>query len=280
MSRARKHLVLPLDTHPRQGGSKMIGSVAPRAAAGLLALLLSLALASNAFAAGDPSSKINLDHMGCDRQAGETLPNAQGDFICQQYANGNLGKTWSELDLVPFRLTASNGGQASETFSIALAGDYKSGGATGWDVLSALSVAGSQPAGCAVVTSGPQTISGDQSLIYRVVTITVPSGSSCQFDYYFRLALGAHLFPGSSLHSYVKQQNLSSLGNQTRQLPVKQILPQQLAKTMTAKQDQDVTWGITKTAPANVEFPDTCTAATRSAQAEIRAVAEVRSAAG
>ena len=247
----------------------MVGSLAPRAAVALLALLLSLALASNAFAAGDPSSKINLDHMGCDRQAGETLPNAQGDFICQQYANGNLGKTWSELDLVPFRLTASNGGESAETFSIALAGDYKSGGATGWDVLSALSVAASQPAGCAVVTSGPQTITGDESLIYRVVTITVPSGASCEFDYYFRLALGAHLFPGSSLHSYVKQQSLESLGNQTRQLPVKQILPQQLSKTMTAKQDQDVSWGITKTAPANVEFPDTCTAATRSAQAQI-----------
>ena len=56
---------------------------------------------------------------GCRLAAGETLPNADGDFICQDadYTTGNLGKLWNELDLVPYRTTIDGGG--SNAFVIA-----------------------------------------------------------------------------------------------------------------------------------------------------------------
>lgn len=43
---------------------------------------------------------------GCRKDASFTFPDG-GPFICpdEDYTTGNLGKTWNELDLVPYRIT-------------------------------------------------------------------------------------------------------------------------------------------------------------------------------
>ncbi|MCB9107426.1 MAG: hypothetical protein H6633_24695 [Anaerolineales bacterium] len=86
-------------------------------------------------------------------------------------------------------------------------------------------------------------------------------GTTCVFDYYERLALGSHLFPGSSLHSNLTNQNLGTQGIRAKDvsIPVKEILPQELNKTMTATQDQIHEWAISKeTNPASLIFNNTC----------------------
>jgi hypothetical protein len=92
-----------------------------------------------------------------------------------------------------------------------------------------------------------------------VLTITAPADSTCVLDYYERLALGSHLFPGSSLHSNLLNEDFGTagIGAKDRSIPVKEISPQELSKTMTASQDQDVHWTIAKdVTPANVDLND------------------------
>ena len=71
---------------------------------------------------------------GCRLDPGDTLPNSDGDFICEDadYTTGNQGKLWNELDLVPFRTTVDGGG---DLFVIAV--DREDAGHPGYDVLSA-----------------------------------------------------------------------------------------------------------------------------------------------
>jgi hypothetical protein len=241
-----------------------------RAAIGSLAALLTLAallaFASSAWAAPDPSNKISFKFEGCDLAPGETLPNADGDFVCADtsYNEGNLGKGWNELDLVPHRLTVGNSGSSSETFSVVITADAFDAGHPGYDVISVpvINDALSDP-GC-VVTAGPQTtlspgVGGIDESIYRLLTITAPADGTCVLDYYERLALGSHLFPGSSLHSNLLNQSFGTagIGAKDRSIPVKEISPQELDKTMTASQDQDVHWAISKEAsPVNVDLND------------------------
>src|SRR5215210_1560516 len=249
------------------------GGAVVRAAVGalvaLFALVLCGVLASSAWAAADPSNKISFKFEGCDLAAGESLPNGSGDFVCadSSYNAGNLGKGWNELDLVPYRLTVGNSGAGSETFSIAIAADAFEAGHPGYDVISEPEVnaliSTSGGAGCVVSSGGQQTlapgIGGIDQSIYRVLTITVPAGSTCVLDYYERLALGSHLFPGASLHSNLLNQNLGvqGIGAKDRSIPVNEILPQDLDKTMTASQDQDVHWAISKDAsPVNLALND------------------------
>src|SRR5947208_8555879 len=113
--------------------------------AALIALLTATALlpliAPSASAASDPASGTQTTLEGCNNPGGLTLPNGSGDFICPtaDYTTGNLGKNWSELDLVPLRVTvsASQSTDASSTFSFAVAVDNTNAGHVGFDFLSA-----------------------------------------------------------------------------------------------------------------------------------------------
>ena len=191
-------------------------------------------------------------------------------FICADgdYTTGNLGKTWNELDLVPHRLTATLGTQdaATTTYTMGITADHMDGGFPGYDVLTepVINVAKSD-ASCQIVV-GAQTViapgvGGTDSSLGRLLTITQDKGTTCVFDWVERLALGSHNFPGSSLHSNRTNQVWSTqgIGAADVSIPVKEILPQEIAKTMTAEQGQAYGWAIDKSAdPSSLEFANTC----------------------
>jgi uncharacterized repeat protein (TIGR01451 family) len=121
-------------------------------------------------------------------------------------------------------------------------------------------------ASCPAPTVGAQTsvspgLGGTGTSIYRLVTITQAKGSKCVYDYYGRLALGSHLYPGSSLHANLANESLGTagIGSKEVSIPVKEILPQELRKDMAATQGSDHIWNIYKEAtPVTLNFDDTC----------------------
>lgn len=199
------------------------------------------------------------------------LPNTDGDFICPDsyYTTGNLGKIWNELDLVPYRVTtdAGNSAPASQTYTIAVVLDSEDDGAPGYDVLSEPVINDALSDDQCEVSVGSELLTGNFGGIdesrYRLLTITQPRNTTCVLDYYGRLALGSHLFPGSSLHANLANENLESggVGQKEVSIPVKEIEPQTIAKDMTASQGADYTWNLYKEAmPATVDLGNTCEA--------------------
>jgi hypothetical protein len=219
---------------------------------------------SKTLAAVDPD-QVTFTLEGCRNNGGITLPNGNGDFICADsaYTTGNLGKNWSELDLVPFRVTTDLGSQAGATtdYTIAIALDYIDSGHTGYDFISAATTnAGLSDSSCSI-TSGPQQTTGGSTSIYRLITIHQSKGTTCVFDFYGRLALGSSLYPGASLHANLFNQSLgeSGVGSKEVSILVNEIAPQELDKDMGATQDSDHAWTLTKGAtPATKSIANTC----------------------
>ena len=231
-------------------------------------------------AAGADPDHVSFTLEGCRNNGGIVLP-IGGKFICPEsaYTTGNLGKGWNELDLVPHRVTTNAGTAApdSQTFKISITADHQKASAPGYDVISSpeLNVAKSD-ASCVVTSGGQMTTSGvggaDQS-IYRIVEVTQDKNTKCVFDYYERLALGSHLYPGSALHSNLLNKDLTSsgIGVKDVSIPVNEILPQEISKDMAASQGSDHLWNITKeTTPGKVYFTNSCDAGVeRSAKVDI-----------
>ncbi len=197
--------------------------------------------------------------------------NPPSSIICPDasYTTGNLGKGWNELDLVPHRITVGTGqsAPASQTFAFAVAVDSFDGGHPGYDVLSTLTLNTSlSSAACTAGTVGPQStlspgVGGTDVSLYRIVTLTQAKNLTCVYDFYARLALGSHLYPGSSLHANALNDTFGTAGIGARDvsIPVKEILPQELHKDMSASQGSDHIWTITKKpSPAHVDFTNTC----------------------
>lgn len=239
------------------------------AAMALMAVMLPIATNVASAVTPDPDH-VSFTLEGCRNDGSITLPIA-GEFICptSAYTTGNLGKGWNELDLVPFRLTAAAGGaaQSPQTYAMTVVLDNFDAGAPGYDVLSIPVLnAGLSDSSCQEPVVGPQTIltpglGGIDKSIYRLLTITQNKSTTCVYDYYGRLALGSHLFPGSSLHANLANQNLGTagIGSKDVSIPVKEIKPQELRKDMSATQDTDHVWNIFKEAtPATLSFDDTC----------------------
>jgi hypothetical protein len=212
---------------------------------------------------------------GCRNDGTIMLPNSGGKFICPDsaYTTGNLGKGWNELDLVPYRLTADagNAAPANQTYTIAVVVDNKDSGAPGYDVLSTVVLnTALSDAGCIAPVVGGETIAapglgGIDESRYRLVTITQPKNTECVYDFYARLALGSHLFPGSSLHANLALPTsnggitTSGIGARDVSIPVKEISPQELDKTMVATQDATHIWTLVKQpSPAALTFADVC----------------------
>jgi len=235
----------------------------------LASLLLPVLATTPAQAAAPINVNINLN--GCDLG---TFQPATNTCLDTDYKNGNLGKNWNELDLVPYRIFAAAGNQggtpAVQTYTGAIVLDAVDGDPDrkGYDVISApvkntaLSTGG--PTNCAVTSTNQLVTTGfggvEQS-IYRLVTITQAKNTLCVFDWYGRLALGSHLFPGSSLHANLASETLQSAGGAEEQsIPVGELTPPGLRKTMTAvTEDSDNDWQITKTAtPATLPFGNVC----------------------
>jgi hypothetical protein len=228
-------------------------------------LFLAWALALPALASAADPDHVQFTLEGCRLPAGATLPNSSGQFVCADadYTPGNLGKNWHELDLVPHRLTAEAG--PAQTYTVAIAADHRDGSRPGYDVISVPVVNALLSTGSCAVSAGPQSLltpgqGGVDVTMYRDLTITQSAGSHCVFDYFERLALGSHLFPGSSLHSNLLNEAHTTAGVGAREvpIPVNQILPQGLSKTMTATTGNSSVWNVTKDSlPTDVNF-DTC----------------------
>jgi hypothetical protein len=211
---------------------------------------------------------VNQTVQGCRNDISITLPNGDGDFVCPDsaYTTGNL-KGWSELDLVPFRLTTSTGASspATQTYDTGVAFDAEDGGTPGFDLIGPIVLNTTlSDASCVLVSQSDQTditpgFGGVDRSIGRTLRITQLQDTTCVFDYYGRLALGSHLFPGSSLHGNLSDGSLSGT-NQDVPLPVKNsILPQSINKTMLAQRDTDHTWDVTKSpSPASLDFGNVC----------------------
>ena len=207
---------------------------------------------------------INLE--GCRNGGSITLPIA-GKFICPDaaYTSGNLGKGWNELDLVPHRVTTSSGTQAGTTtdYDFNITADGEDGGHPGYDLLTVPEVnAAKSDASCTVSSSaqGAKTpgIGGTDTSIYRTLHVHQDKGTTCVIDWAERLALGSHLYPGSSLHSNLTQADFSTggIGAQDVSIPVKEISPQELSKTETATQGAGNVWRVNKQAtPWLAQFP-------------------------
>ena len=243
------------------------------AVATVLAVLFALvpgALLSTAQAFTPPPNDVQFTLEGCRNNGGIVLPMNFGGtdyFACMDsaYTSGNLGKGWNELDNVPFRMITKNGGSSSSTFNVIVAADHKpgAGGITGYQNISAVYPPFRNSAtGCSAI-SGPEQIAtgvtgGTNQTIYRQLTLTVPAGETCQFEWYNTLALGASKYPGSSLQAYMFQSDNFQTGKKTIPLPVNQILPQSLSKTMTATRGSGNTWNVVKTpTPARLTL-NTC----------------------
>jgi uncharacterized repeat protein (TIGR01451 family) len=236
---------------------------------GLVAVLVPSALIP---AGATASTSVNFTLEGCRNNGNVTLPNIDGDFICPDsaYTTGNLGKGWNELDLVPYRLTADAGtsAPATQTYDLAIVLDNEDAGRPGYDVLSVpvLNERLSDDSCSAPAVGGQEELipglGGADVSIYRIVTITQLADTTCVYDYYGRLALGSHRYPGSSLHANLANEHLGTagIGSKEVSIPVREIKPQELRKDMLATQGTGNVWNVTKTAtPANVTFDQTCT---------------------
>ena len=255
-----------------------------------LALLVGLLVAAGLVTAADANATsatgVSFTLSGCRNNGTITLPNGNGDFVCPDaaYTTGNLGKGWNELDLVParFELSAGNSAPSTQTYTFAVAVDNCSGtdGATGctasgdhpgYDLLGSDAPDHATPVinsnlssgSCGTMSTGPEqyAVSGGTSL-YRLYTVTNQArNSDCFYDIYARLAIGSHLYPGSSLHYNLLNESLGTagVGSKDVSIPVKEILPQQLTKDMTASQSTNFVWGVVKQAtPTSLTISNTC----------------------
>jgi hypothetical protein len=221
--------------------------------------------------------------QGCDLPLTTPLPNGGGKFICPDadYTDGNLGKNWNELDLVPHRIliSAGNSAPALQTYSFQIAADYSQtkNAVThlGYDFIegpSASNPTGLEGASAAcqgVQVSTQQSVvgtpPGDQ-VVFRTITVTQAANTTCQLDLYLRLGIGAHLFSGSSLHSQLLNDpgtggigDTSGIGEKTNSIPTNEIAPQSIAKDMSAARNTDHTWNVVKGAtPASLDFGNVC----------------------
>lgn len=246
------------------------------------ALRADVAAAQVAAPVADPSH-VTFGLQGCRPGAPVSFA-ATGAFVCPDadYTPGELGKTWSEGDYVPFRLTADNKGGA-QTYNVVIAADYRLGTELGYDAITAptlnttLSDAGcSTPVASAEQHTAGAIVGGADQTIYRTLTISQPAGATCVYDYAQRLAMpfpgrlaaasdapapnGASFFPGASLQAYLLDQDLGSAGVGQRRVPIMVGQRQGFSKSVDGVRGTGFTWGVTKSSgPASL--PDTCSGA-------------------
>ncbi len=240
----------------------------------LLVLVMGLAVVALA----QDSADTKFSFQGCRNDGSITLPNPNppyaGQFICPDtaYTGGELGKGWNELDLVPYRLTASTGKKPISPYSVTIAAGYlTNSGNAGYDIISVPTLnAPLSDGSCTAPSAGAQTIGpsvtngqgGDQQTIFRNLTISQAANSTCVYDWYQRLAIGSHLNPGASLHSYFFDKSYQNDNYQGHNSDVPIMLGESagfsVSKTMNAVENTDHDWTVTKTAPSQVMFPNVC----------------------
>ncbi len=225
-------------------------------------------LAATAASATEPV-QVTVGMGGCRGSvtSSDYIANPYGEgFICTDalYTNGNLGKGWAELDLVPQRVTTSLGTQnnATTSYDLNFTVDYKNGAAIGYDFISPPSVNEALSDDSCTITSGAMQTTANQAERFITVHITQDKGTTCVFDWDARLALGSHLYPGSALHTHTRNENngTQGVGNKDNSIPVPESFEaQDITKTMTATQDQQQEWLLSKEAtPTDLNLGDSC----------------------
>lgn len=241
---------------------------------------------ASASATSDLGAGVTYTLSGCKGSTGTYI----GTFECADsaYTTGNLGKGWNELDFVPGRveISAGNSAPATQTIKFVVAVDECSGndgsnGCTGagdykgYDQLSPLTVSGTTTnpnnGNCPIPSVSPTAYNpsapggNTNTQLYETVTITnVLQHSDCIYDYYARLALGSHNYPGASLHYNLLNDGLGTagIGSKDVSIPVSAILPPTFTKSQTSTQGSTNVWSIQKTVtPALFSFPNTCSTA-------------------
>src|ERR1019366_2383562 len=203
------------------------------------------------------------------------------------YTDGNQGKGWAELGLVPFRLTTTRAAQSiTPEYDITIAADYQdntAGHTPGFDIISVVekdpesltpsdgscTVDSTLQIGPPPITTtsaggvGPGLTGGAFSSIYQVVKLHQDPGTTCYWAWWQRLAVGSHLFNGSSLQSYLFQGFFQG-GKETVPLPVVPCsnnqpncapspAPQSISKDMTATANgPGSTWSLNGNGPGNL----------------------------
>lgn len=196
-------------------------------------------------------------------------------YICDDsaYTTGNL-KGWAELDYVPHRVTVENKSSTPETFTFTVGGDFlqtEGGDLRGWDDITVLVLdpdlsdqacfdIQSQSTQALLITPDNEGAGGVFTTIYRQVNVVgLPAGARCVAHYNARLALGSHLYPGSSLQSNLWNENLDSGGIGEKRVQLPDVLAQDFSKNMQALQGGGYDWTISKSTPnTSVDFGDTC----------------------
>jgi hypothetical protein len=239
------------------------------AAVGMAVLTGLTGTASMAQSGNDPQA-VQVTLEGCRNNGTIVLPDGNDRFLCPNaaYTTGNLGKGWNELDLVPHRLTLQAGGNApaTQTYTMAVAVDNFDT-QPGYDRMSAFTLNTTLSSGsCLITSSPPRTVTpgvgGTDTSLVRDITVTQSRNSTCVFDFYARLAIDSHLYPGASLHANALNRNLGTAGVGARDvsIPVKEITAQGLRKDMSASQGGATDWALTKVPPADISLGDVCTA--------------------
>lgn len=226
-----------------------------------------------------PSNAIGFDIEGCNLKATDATYNPPISWLCDDsaYTDGNLGKNWNELDLVPYRFESNTAGLGtpSETYQIIVGADNLVAGdrlnpdnpsdplKIGFDEITNFAFNADLSTGtaaqCQLTSIGaPQIgafgIGGAEEQIVQVLQITQAANTRCVWDYVERLAITSSRISGSSTRSFI----FAGTGAQSVPIP-SDIQPQQLSKSMSAVEDSTVSWEISKVAnPTDVDFGNTC----------------------
>lgn len=192
----------------------------------------------------------------------------EGQRLNGVWTTGNLLSGWNELDLVPYRITATagNSAPASQTYKVVVATDYLAGGFFGYDDITDPSVTSGSCSLVSALPAAPGAVQnpgqgGADETLYRTLTITQSANTTCVLNFAARLAVGSHNYPGSSLHVNLENQNLgtSGIGSKEISIPVNAIQPQVLTPTQTAVAGSTHSWLVFKTSDTpNLDFTNTC----------------------
>ncbi len=248
-------------------GAPRARAVAHAATAFLVLLVCSVVV----IAMGSPSSsaavpqQVTFTLLGCNRPVGLALPAADGRFVCPDayYTPGNQGPNWSELDLVPFRMTAKI--TPAQTFTIGIAAANRDGSRPGYDLISepVLNAGLSDPSCRQPAVQATQTVNnigGFDVTLVRLMDVPSLGNETCTYDWYQRLAVGSSAFPGASLDTRLVNEDFNNqgIGQKTVSIPVKDVEPQSLSKQISASRGDGFLWSLTKSnVPATVGV-DSC----------------------
>ena len=219
-------------------------------------------------AAGSTGDGVSYTLEGCRASINAYLP---GTFICPdaQYTTGNLGGGWNEFDLVPGRvtLTTSNSATSPQSFSFDVTVDtcstsgHPCTGVPGYDQLSTLTYNGAKSSGTCDTNPSVSSPGFVTDQLFRQVDISgMTKSSKCVYDFYARLAIGSHGYPGSSLHYHLNNitHGTQGIGNKDVSIPVKPIAPFVFTKQETAVQGSSAVWTVSKEIHGTANFTDTC----------------------